>query len=130
LRHNILYPVLHRQYVFSIPIMLRLYFKYDRDLLTELCHCAYDSLLVFLRNTIGLQEGVPGVVMVIHTFGDYAEKFHPHIHAIVSDGLFRQTGTFYVMPEIDLAPLEEIFRAGLFKMFNPTATFIFIILLP
>jgi hypothetical protein len=39
------------------------------------------------------------------------KKFHPHIHAIVSDGLFRQTGTFYVMPEVDLDPFEEIFRA-------------------
>jgi len=28
LRHNILYPVPHRQYVFSIPIMLRLYFSW------------------------------------------------------------------------------------------------------
>ncbi len=57
-----------------------------------------------------------GVTMTIHTFGNYAEKFHPHIHAIVSDGLFRETGTFYVMPEIDLKPLEDIFRASVFKM--------------
>jgi len=37
----------------------------------------------------------------------YPEKFHPHIHAIVSDGLFAKTGTFYVMPGVDLRPLEE-----------------------
>ncbi len=54
--------------------------------------------------------------MTIHTFGNYAEKFHPHIHAIVSDGLFRETGTFYVMPDVDLKPLEDIFRASVFKM--------------
>ena len=54
LRDNILYPIPHRQYVFSIPIMLRIYFKYDRDLLSRLCHCAYESLLIFLRKTIGL----------------------------------------------------------------------------
>lgn len=46
LRDNILYPVPHRQYVFTIPIMCRLYFKYDRGLLTRLCHCAYESLLL------------------------------------------------------------------------------------
>ncbi|MBW1714910.1 MAG: hypothetical protein JRJ77_03660, partial [Deltaproteobacteria bacterium] len=45
--------------------------------------------------------------MSIHSFGDYPEKFHPHIHAIVSDGLFARTGTFYVMPGVDLKPLEE-----------------------
>ncbi|MCK4603144.1 MAG: transposase [Deltaproteobacteria bacterium] len=32
-------------------------------------------------------------MMVIHTFGDYA-RFHPHLHAIVADGLFRKNGTF------------------------------------
>lgn len=52
LRDNILYPIPHRQYVFSIPIMLRIYFKYDRGLLSRLCHCAYESLLIFLRKTI------------------------------------------------------------------------------
>ena len=44
------------------------------------------------------------------------EKFHPHIHALVSDGLFRKSGTFYVMPKVELEPLEEIFRAKVLKM--------------
>ena len=66
-----------------------------------------------LRN---LTDGVPGVVMSRHSFGDYPEKFHPHLHAIVSDGLFARTGTFYIMPELDLKPLEEVFRASVFKM--------------
>ena len=96
--------------------MCLLYFKYDRGLLTRLCHCAYKSPLQFLRNTIGLTDGRPGVVLSIHSFGDYPEKFHPHIHAIVSDGLFAKTGTFYVMPGVELRPLEEIFRASVFEM--------------
>ncbi len=56
------------------------------------------------------------MVMSIHSFEDYPDKFHPHIQAIVSDGLFARTRTFYVMPGIDLKPLEEIFRASVFKM--------------
>ncbi len=70
LNNNVFYPVPHRQYVFSIPIMLRIYFKYDRSLLTGLCQCAYRSLLIFLREVVGLKNGVPGVVMAIHTFGE------------------------------------------------------------
>jgi len=116
IHETILYPVPHRHYVFSIPIMLRIYFKHDRALLTKLCQCAYHSLLIFLQNVIGLQDGVPGVVLSIHTFGDYPEKFHTHIHAIVSDGLFLKTGAFYVMPDVDLNPLEEIFRAKVFTL--------------
>jgi len=54
--------------VFSIPIILRIFFQYDR-----------------------------------------------HLHAFVSDGLFRKSGVFYVMPKVDLGPLEEIFRAKVLK---------------
>ncbi len=63
-----------------------------------------------------MDNGKPGAIMTIHTFGDYAEKLHPHIHALVSDGLFRETGTFYVMPKVDLEALEDIFRANILKM--------------
>ncbi len=108
-------PVPHRQYVFSIPIMLRIYFKYDRPLLTGLCQCAYKSLLTFLREVIGLKDCVPGLVMSIHTFGADPAKWHPHLHALATDGLFKNTGTFYVMRDVDLKPLEELFRAEVFK---------------
>ncbi len=116
LKETILYPIPHRQYVFSIPIMLRVYFKHERGLLTKLCHCTYESLIVFLRNAMGLKDDVPGVVMSIQTFGNYPDRFHPHLHCIVSNGLFKDNGTFYVMPNVDLKPLEEIFRAKVFKM--------------
>ncbi|MBU2509958.1 transposase zinc-binding domain-containing protein [bacterium] len=115
LKENVFYPVPHRQYVFSIPIMLRIYFKHNRSLLTGLCQCAYKSLLTFLRKTVRLKAGIPGVVMAIHTFGEYPEKFHPHIHAIVTDGLFTDTGLFHVMKRVDLKPLEEFFWAEVFK---------------
>ena len=31
--------------------------------------------------------GLPGVVMTVHTFGEYFD-FHPRLHALVADGLF------------------------------------------
>jgi len=100
---------------FSIPIMLRIYFKYDRKLLTKLCHCAKEGLDVFFGTVPGLDDGIPGMIMVIHTFGDYA-RFHPHLHAIVADGLFRADGTFYCLPKTDLKQLEEIFRSKVLTM--------------
>lgn len=120
LRHEVLFPVPHRHYVFSMPIIIRRYFKYDRDLrdlLTKLCNCVNESLLAFLRTVVGLPDGLLGAVMAIHTFGDYAKKWHPHIHLIVADGLFSRNGTFYVMPRgVDLAPLAELFRAKVLSM--------------
>jgi len=53
---------------------------------------------------------VPGVVLAIHTFGEYPD-FHPHLHALIADGIFMEGGLFHVMPDVSLAPLEEIFRA-------------------
>jgi len=115
LKENVFYPVPHRQYVFALPKMLRIYFKHDRSLLTGLCQCAYKSLIIFLREVVHLKDGIPGVVMAIHTFGEYPDKFHPHVHAIVTDGLFNGNGLFYVMRETDLKPLEDLFRAEVFK---------------
>ena len=108
--NNILYRVPHRQFVFTIPIMLRVYFKYDRKLLTQLCHCAKESLELFFGAVLGLDDGIPGMIMVIHTFSDYA-RFHPHLHAIVADGLFRPNGAFHCLPKSKSKELEEIFRA-------------------
>ncbi len=53
------------RHVFSIPIMLRIYFKYDRKLLTQLCHCANESLQMFFRTVPGLDDGVLGMIMLI-----------------------------------------------------------------
>jgi putative transposase len=92
LNENVFYPVPHRQYVFSIPKMLRIYFKYDRSLLGGLCQCAWRSLLTFLKEVVGLKEGVPGAVIAIHTFGADPVKWHPHLHVLSTDGLFKDTG--------------------------------------
>jgi hypothetical protein len=40
-------------------------------------------------------------------FGDYA-RFHPHLHAIVADGLFRKSGSFYVLPRCEMKQLVKI----------------------
>jgi hypothetical protein len=67
---NILYPLPHRQYVFTISKLLRPYFKFDRKLLGKLSQCAYQSLKEFFQATLNRKEAVPGVVVSIQTFGD------------------------------------------------------------
>lgn len=115
LKETILHPVPHRQYVFSIPIILRAYFKYDRKLLSKLCHCASKCLLTFFRTALGLKDGAIGAAMAIQTFGDYG-KWHPHLHVLIADGLFLANGSFCVMSKVDLQPLHELFRAAVLKM--------------
>ena len=116
LQANILYPVPHRQYVFSMPKILRLFFKYNRKLLGKLCQCAQKSLVTFFQQVLRKNKGIAGSIVAIQTFGDYC-RWHPHLHAIVSDGLYTDTGYFYVMPRrISIQPLREIFRANVLAM--------------
>jgi hypothetical protein len=65
--NKILYPVPHRQFVFSIPIMLRIYFNYSRELLTELSHCAKESLQMFFRTVLDLDTKVLRMMKEIYS---------------------------------------------------------------
>jgi len=108
-RHEIVYPVPHRQYVLTIPKRLRCYFRNNHKLLGQLCLAARDSLKTFLRTQLGLPEGEVGMILVIHTFGEYL-GWHPHLHILCADGLFRQSGLFQCMRPVDLQELELLFR--------------------
>jgi hypothetical protein len=39
---------------------------------------------------------VPGMVATVQTFGDLIH-WHPHVHAIISEGVFRKDGTFVLL---------------------------------
>ena len=68
---TIAFPVPHRQYVFSLPIMWRVYFRNNRQLLKKLCRIANECLLEFLRRSLSRPAGQLGMVMTIHTFSEY-----------------------------------------------------------
>ena len=51
-----------------------------------------------MRLTLDLPEALPGIVIIIHNFGEYLD-FHPHLHALVADGLSIREGTFHVASE-------------------------------
>ena len=112
---TIAFPVPHRQYVFSLPIMLRVYFRNNRQLLKKLCRIANECLLEFLRRSLNRPTGQLGMVMTIHTFGDYM-RYNSHIHALVADGLFTDNGMFYVAPKVSTRPLEQLFRVRVIQM--------------
>ena len=138
---HVLAPVPHRHYVLAIPRMLRPYFQRHRWLLKRLCALAHESVAEYLRTALNCPRGVPGIIMTLHTFGEYLD-FHPHIHALVADGLFVRpsdhpgssqaqepqtlnpqpslvapksdeggTLNFHLLPDSPLKPLEELFRA-------------------
>jgi hypothetical protein len=112
LTETILFPVPHRHVTLTIPKLLRPYFRYHRDLLKDLCRIAHECVLDVMRITLDQPDGMPGIVMAIHTFGEYLD-FHPHLHLLMADGLFLRDERFLVLPDNGMDAVEELFRARL-----------------
>jgi hypothetical protein len=52
MRKTLILDVPHRQVVFTIPKRLRVFFKYKRRLLGDLCRCALRALELFAREVL------------------------------------------------------------------------------
>jgi ribosomal protein S27E len=107
MREELLFDVPHRQVVFTIPRMLRIFFRYNRRLLGELCRCALRSLTRYLEMTTG-RELIPGVIAAIQTFGARINA-HPHLHFLVTEGGVDKAGVFHKISRIDDSRLAELF---------------------
>ena len=104
---NVLAPVPHRQYVFTIPRLLRPLFARRRALLGKLCNIVER---LFARFCASARPGArPGIILFVQTFGDLV-NFNPHIHVLAADGVFDADGDFRVLPPIPRKVLEPWFR--------------------
>ncbi|MBC8465941.1 transposase zinc-binding domain-containing protein [bacterium] len=84
MREELILDTPHRQVVFTIPKMLRIFFKYDRSLLSGLCLCGKEAILKYLKAAAG-RELTPGIIAVIQSFGSRI-NLHQHLHFLVSEG--------------------------------------------
>lgn len=65
--------------------------------------------------SISDDDALPGASIAVHTSGDFL-NFHPHLHAIVSDGCLRADGSFQTLPNFDPADLQAAFQHEVLKM--------------
>lgn len=115
---NVLAEVPHRQWVFSIPKILRPWFLRDRRLLGEMCAIVWKLLSKFIKtSTDGAQASgaKAAAIMAIQTFGEQL-AFNPHIHVICADGTFDDDGTFREAWAYDIKALEDAFADAIFKL--------------
>ena len=115
---DVLKYVPHRQWVFSIPKRLRIYFMMDRRLLSKLSQCAWKVLSRYLKQTVPYEDAVAGAVIAVQSFGDFL-GFNSHLHVICTDppeADFYGNGSFKACPKPNPKDLEDLFRYEVFKM--------------
>jgi hypothetical protein len=112
---EVLKYVPHRQWVFSIPKRLRVYFMTNRRLLSRLSQCAWKVLSTYLKAGVPYDDAVLGCVIAVQSFGDF-QNFNPHLHIIATDGCFYGTGMFIKGPTPASNDLEDAFRREVFAL--------------
>ena len=113
LKEQILQPVPHRHYAFSIPKVLRGLFERERSLLSLLSQTAYNSILKSFQQLLHRNDVRPGLVSSIQTFGSFAANWQPHIHCLATEGVFTPQGEFLPLPipaTYIIKDIEERFR--------------------
>ncbi|MDH7502783.1 MAG: transposase zinc-binding domain-containing protein, partial [Verrucomicrobiota bacterium] len=105
----------HRQFVFTIPKRLRIYFRFERRLLGELCRAAARTVTTVYRAASGRPDAVPGMVGAIQTFGQLIH-WHPHIHALLTEGVFLPDGTFLPLPKLATEPFLKLWEQEVFAL--------------
>jgi len=113
---EVLEPVTHRHYVFSIPKILRTYFRYNRRLLSGLSRCAYETVKEMMQAIIVDNSVTPGMIVAIQTFGSSDIHWHPHLHCLVTNGCFDKDGTFHPMDILLPSAIIEVFQHKVFRM--------------
>ena len=115
---EILEDVPHRHVTFTIPKALRGLFERERKLLKILAGSAHRAVEAMLREVVGDRGARVGTVANIQTFGGFGANFHPHVHAIVTDGVFQASeptaSVFERVSWWDGESLARVFREEVF----------------
>lgn len=84
--------IIHRHFVFSLPIELREPIKQNRYLQKIISDSAYGTIKKMFSHSLK-RDFIPGVIGVVHPFGK-SLIFNPHVHCIVTDGGYDHQGKF------------------------------------
>ena len=71
-REEVFATVPHRQFVFTIPKRLRIYFRFNRELLGQLPKIAFELIREVYQAVLGREDAVPGMAATVQTFGELA----------------------------------------------------------
>jgi len=101
----------HRFLTFSIPKAIRGILLRDRRLLKLIPRCAFEVVKRAMKEALPRESAAGeacGAILAIHTAGNLL-KWNPHVHGIVSEGLFDRQGRIHHMSDLDAELVEDLF---------------------
>jgi len=107
-------PLPHFHITFTIPKILRAYFKRNRKLLKFLVQSANFAVNAYFKESLGIDDGYSGGIYCVQTQGSLY-NFHPHIHALVLGGILKD-GVFTWKKSLSADLIAQLFRARLLKV--------------
>ena len=116
--NDVMLKLPHRQYVFTFPKVLRVYFRNDKKLFAEVAQLTNSIILDYYKDLKG-QSIKTACVMGYQSFGEFA-RFNPHYHALLMEGCFDEQGKFHHIPIKNIKPLTEYFRKRIIQYFLKT----------
>jgi hypothetical protein len=118
LSEDVLEPVCHRMWTFTLPRMLRPYFLHHRELLGKLCRAAYETVQELMASAaIGVEGFRTGMVAAVHLCGDLL-TLNPHVHALAPRGGWAPDGSWVPVPFVDERCAELLFRKKVLKLLS------------
>ena len=115
LAEDLLLDLPHRQFVFTIPKILRPYFKSDKRLFGEVSRLVFSLLSDFFSLAAG-QELLCACVVSYQSFGEFA-RFHPHWHVLVLEGGFTKYDRFVYLPIGADEGMLKVWQAAIMALF-------------
>lgn len=111
---EIVKPVSHVHITFTIPKILRAYFRRNRKLLKLLIQSANYSMERYFKEALCINDGYVGGIFCIQSQGSLY-NYHPHVHALVPVGILKD-GIFHEQTSVATTVIAEMFRARLLKV--------------
>ena len=105
----------HRLVTLTLPKMLRVFFKHDRKLFSEVSRLIFGMVQDYL-NEAAKTRVETAAVLCFQSFGEFL-KFNPHFHGIFLEGGFDEDGNFVYIQLSNLPQMTECFRRLVIKLF-------------
>lgn len=113
-----LYDIPHRQFVFSVPEILRPWFRRHRGMLDALFSSVSDTLEETILGKAPLaskrEQRKLGYISFLHTFGRDL-KWHPHLHVLVAESYSTGDGKLH---HISFFPFEAMRKRFMYSLLS------------